>query len=171
MLYTKTRMAALATAALAMPLAGAPAQVANDTGVIKNPVNQSVDHSLHNSAQEATDTVNDSVEAAKEATAEAIDANGQADVRAQATTPAGAAQASVGATAAATPADVKAGASVHDTQGGMVGTIESVDATGAVIATGKARVQIPLASFAKNDTGLVISLTKAQLEAEAAKAS
>ena len=83
---------------------------------------------------------------------------------------AGATAEAAGAVVAATPADVKAGVDVRDTQGGMVGTIESVDANGAVISTGESRVQIPVTSFAKNDAGLVIAMSKAELEA-AAKAA
>jgi hypothetical protein len=83
----------------------------------------------------------------------------------QATTPG--AQAQAGATTPATAADLRAGATVHDTQGGTVGTIESADASGAVINTGAARARLPLTSFARNDSGLVISMTKAQLEAAA----
>jgi hypothetical protein len=69
---------------------------------------------------------------------------------------------------AATAADVKKGVAVYDQKGGTVGTVESVSAKGAVVATGKVRVPIPVSSFAKNDKGLVISLTKAELDAQAA---
>ncbi len=75
--------------------------------------------------------------------------------------------AAAGTVVAATSSDIVAGAKVMDTKGGAVGTIEKVDANGAVIATGTARVQIPVASFAKNDQGLVISASKAELEAAA----
>lgn len=85
----------------------------------------------------------------------------------QATTPGAQANAQAGATAPATAADLRSGATVHDTQGGTVGTIESADASGAVINTGTARARLPLTSFARNDTGLVISMTRAQLEAAA----
>jgi hypothetical protein len=71
---------------------------------------------------------------------------------------------------AATAADVHAGVQVRDQTGGMVGTIESVDATGAVVATGTARAKLPLTSFGRNGQGLVISLTRAQLEAAAQQA-
>ena len=60
---------------------------------------------------------------------------------------------------------------MRDTDGNMVGTVESVDANGAVIATGEARVQIPVTSFAKNDQGLVITMSKAELEAAAEAAT
>ena len=73
------------------------------------------------------------------------------------------------ATAAATQADLKAGTLVFDQSGGSVGTIESANAQGGgVVATGKARARIPIASFGKNDRGLVIAMTKVQLEAAAA---
>jgi hypothetical protein len=35
------------------------------------------------------------------------------------------------------------------------------------VNTGKARAEIPLTSFGKNDSGLVISVTKAEIEAKA----
>ena len=65
----------------------------------------------------------------------------------------------------ASAADIRAGIPVLDPQGGTVGTVESVAADGAVVATGTARARIPLASFGKSDRGLVISVTRAQLEA------
>jgi hypothetical protein len=76
------------------------------------------------------------------------------------------------AVAAATQADLKAGAAVSDTHGGQVGTIESADAGGAVVATGNARAKLPLNSFGKNASGgLVVSMTKAQIEAAASTAA
>ena len=72
------------------------------------------------------------------------------------------------AVTAATEADFKAGVPVFDQQGGVVGKIEKVSAKGAVVSTGKARAEIPTASFGKNDKGLVMSMTKAELEAAAA---
>lgn len=72
---------------------------------------------------------------------------------------------------AATAADVKAGAPVFDQKGGVVGKIDSVGAKGAVVTTGKARAEVPVSSFAKNDKGLVISMTKSEVEAASAKAA
>lgn len=66
----------------------------------------------------------------------------------------------------ATAADIKAGASVYDQTGTLVGKVDSIDANGAIVNTGKARAQIPLSSFGKNDKGLVISATKADFEAK-----
>lgn len=69
---------------------------------------------------------------------------------------------------AATAADVKAGVPVFDQKGGVVGKVESVSAKGAVVSTGKARAEIPLSSFGKNDKGLVMAMTKTELEAASA---
>ena len=68
-----------------------------------------------------------------------------------------------------TISDVREGSRVHDRQGGLVGTIESVNENGAVVSTGRVRARLPFSSFGKNGAGLVISLTRAQLEAEAAR--
>jgi hypothetical protein len=73
-------------------------------------------------------------------------------------------------TAAATQADIKAGVEVFDNAGVAVGTVQSVTATGAVVASGKLRAEVPTASFAKNSKGLVIGITKAEFEAAVAKA-
>jgi hypothetical protein len=68
---------------------------------------------------------------------------------------------------AATAADVKAGVPVFDSKGGVVGKIDSVTASGAVVNTGTAKASVPLASFGKNDKGVVISMTKAEINAAA----
>lgn len=207
MMLRKTTLMALASAAaIALPVAGAQAQlgvqlpstssvtqpVQGTTDIVQDTANQAADtaqdaardasdsaqdaadsaadaaqdaaNSTTDSAQAAADNAADSAQDAADAAAEAADAAASADASASA-------GAQAGATQVATAADVKAGARVLDPQGGEVGTIESVDANGAVVATGAARVQIPIASFAKNDAGLVISLTKAQLEAQARAAS
>ena len=70
-----------------------------------------------------------------------------------------------------TISDVTEGSAVRDTAGGLVGTVESVDETGAVVSTGRLRAKLPFSSFGRNSAGLVISLTRAQLEAEARAAA
>lgn len=72
---------------------------------------------------------------------------------------------------AATAADVKAGVPVFDQKGGVVGKVESVSAKGAVVSTGKVKAEVPVSSFGKNDKGLVISMTKAELDAASAKSA
>jgi hypothetical protein len=77
------------------------------------------------------------------------------------------AQAQAGPVTAATAADVTAGAQVRDTAGAPVGTVESVDADSAVVSTGSVRADIPIASFANNNPGLVLAMTRTQLAAAA----
>jgi hypothetical protein len=79
--------------------------------------------------------------------------------------------AAAGAVTAATEADVKSGASVYDQSGGLVGKVESVSGGNAVVDAGGTRAAIPVGSFAKNDKGLVISMTKAEIEASAKDAA
>lgn len=107
----------------------------------------------------------DTTAPAPDAAAPAPDAAAPAD-DAAATQAAPAADA--GAIVAATAADFSAGATVRDPQGGEVGTVESATATEAIVSTGTNRVQLPLGSFGKNGNGLVLGLTKAQLDAQAA---
>jgi uncharacterized protein involved in copper resistance len=84
-------------------------------------------------------------------------------------TPAATAQAQAGAVTQATAADVKKGVSVYDPKGGLVGKIDSVSAKGAVLNTGTTRAVIPVASFGKNDKGLVVSMTKSEIDAAGKK--
>ena len=67
-----------------------------------------------------------------------------------------------------TISDVREGSLVHDPQGGVVGSVESVDETGAVVSTGQARARLPFSSFGRNGRGLDIAMTRAQFEAEVA---
>ena len=87
------------------------------------------------------------------------------------TTAQGQAPADATATVKATKADVKAGAAVFDSSGNSVGKIESVTAKGVVLNTGKVQVTVPLSAFAKNDKGLLIGMTKDEIEAAAKKSS
>jgi len=81
------------------------------------------------------------------------------------------AQATQPATASATTpatatANVTAGATVVDMTGAPVGTIESVNGGNAVLSTGTVKAAIPVSSFAKGANGLVVGITKADLEAK-----
>ena len=124
-------------------------------------------------ANEAADTADVAADAAPPANAN-TQANAQvgantappANANAQASAQVGT-QAQAGPVVAATAADVTAGAAVRDAQGGEVGTIESVDADSAIVSTGTVRADIPIASFGKNGQGLVLAITRAQLEAQA----
>lgn len=76
-------------------------------------------------------------------------------------------QAQTAATKKAAKEDLKVDVAVVDPKGGAVGKIEKVTANGAVVATGDARVELALDSFGVGDKGLVIGMTKAELEAAA----
>jgi hypothetical protein len=95
------------------------------------------------------------VEAEAEVAVEA-EADAETGVEAQAEAQA------AGPIVAATRSDFRAGAEVRDTEGGLVGTVDS---------TGNVRAKLPFGSFGKNDRGLVISLSRAELEAAAAAQS
>ncbi|URW76583.1 hypothetical protein M9980_05055 [Sphingomonas donggukensis] len=68
-----------------------------------------------------------------------------------------------------TPAAPAVGATVVDTTGATVGTIESISGAVAVINTGSAKVGYPLASMTPGPKGPIIALTKAALEASYAE--
>lgn len=71
------------------------------------------------------------------------------------------------ATAATAPT---VGAKVFDPQGEEVGSIEKIDPAGAVVFTGTKRATLPLAAFASNDKGLLISMSQAELNSAVAAA-
>ena len=80
----------------------------------------------------------------KDATAETAAPAEQAEA---ATTPDEAGAAPSSSVTSATVEEVRAGSPVFDTQGGEVGTVESVDENGAVVSTGSARDRRPDAAF------------------------
>jgi len=47
--------------------------------------------------------------------------------------------------------------------------VDSVRGKNAVVSAGSVKAQVPISSFAKNDKGLVIAMTKAEIEAAAKK--
>jgi len=73
--------------------------------------------------------------------------------------------------AAAATVNVTQGAAVMDAKGGAVGTISSVNGDIAVIDTGAVKASVPTSSFAQSDKGLLLGMTKAELEAAAQGAS
>jgi preprotein translocase subunit YajC len=82
------------------------------------------------------------------------------------------AQGNATAPASATAAGVSAGATVYDTEGGVVGTIDAVNGNVAVVATGTNKVGIPLTAFGPGDKGPRLAMTREQLDqaAQGAKA-
>ena len=71
--------------------------------------------------------------------------------------------------AKATASDVKSGESVYDQKGGVVGKIVSSTSKTAVIDTGTTKASVPISSLGKSDKGLVIGMTKAEIDAAAKK--
>lgn len=72
---------------------------------------------------------------------------------------------------AAATVNVTQGSAVMDAKGGAVGTIASVNGDVAVIDTGAVKASVPTSSFAQSDKGLLLGMTKAELEAAAKGAS
>jgi len=68
-------------------------------------------------------------------------------------------------------ASLKPGTAVSDQHGGVVGTIEAVDAETVTVATGTTKAKLPKNAIAQGANGAVIGMTKAQLEAAAKGAS
>ena len=64
----------------------------------------------------------------------------------------------------ATAADVVAGKTVSSLKGETLGTDETVEADGAVVATAKGKVKIPLEGFGRTDQGLVLAISKEEFE-------
>jgi len=84
---------------------------------------------------------------------------------------AGAQQQQQAQTEANTRAALQPGATVHDTAGGEVGMIKSVDAQYAVVNTTKHEVRLPLNAFASGSSGPIVGMTRDQLDAAAAGAA
>lgn len=74
------------------------------------------------------------------------------------------------AASAALP-EVKAGAQVFDASGAAVGTVEAVSGNVATVSTGTNKAGLPLSAFGQGDKGLVIGMTKAELDAAATAAT
>lgn len=72
--------------------------------------------------------------------------------------------------AIAAVAGIKAGATVNDTSGNPVGTIESVNGDLAVVSTGANKVSLPLSAFGQGEKGPIIAMSKTQLDAAASGA-
>ena len=71
----------------------------------------------------------------------------------------------VARTVPATPEDVIAGKTVRDAKGIAVGTIESVNVSGAVLVTGAGKVEVPLEAFGKDSKGLMLGMAKSDFDA------
>ena len=67
--------------------------------------------------------------------------------------------------AQAAQVEVTAGATVYDAQGSEVGKVEKVEDGSAVVNTGKHSAALPTSGFGRNEKGLLLSMTREQLDA------
>lgn len=72
---------------------------------------------------------------------------------------------------AAQSAAAKAGDTVYDQAGEVVGTIEAVEGANFVISTGTNRATLALASLGQGPKGATLAMTKAQLDEAIQKAA
>ena len=72
---------------------------------------------------------------------------------------------------AAKPEDIVVGAEVRDPRGLLIGTIESVSMSAAVVVTPAGKVEVPLEAFGKNRKGLMLSMSKADFDKAVAEAN
>ena len=61
--------------------------------------------------------------------------------------------------------EVVAGKVVSSLKGELLGTVEAVEADGAIVTTAKGKVKIPLEGFGRTDQGLVLAISKEEFEA------
>lgn len=71
----------------------------------------------------------------------------------------------------ATPDDVTVGSEIRDAKGLVLGKVDSVSLSAAVVAAEGGKVEVPLESFGKNNKGLLLSLTKTEFDAIVAGAN
>ena len=71
----------------------------------------------------------------------------------------------------ATAAEIAPGSTLRDSEGVTIGTVDSVDAEGAVVVSGESRVKVPLIAFGKDDAGLLLAITAARFKELMAKAT
>jgi hypothetical protein len=72
---------------------------------------------------------------------------------------------------AAQSAAAKAGDTVYDSAGEVVGTVDSVSGETFVLSTGSSKATLPMSALANGSKGPTISMTKAQLEAAVRQAT
>ena len=70
----------------------------------------------------------------------------------------------------ATAGDLAVGKRVADLKGGVIGTIEAVEADGVVVFSGTERAKVPLDAFGISKGALVMPITRAEFDAAAAAA-
>lgn len=77
---------------------------------------------------------------------------------------------SKGAVRKVTAADITVGAALRDVNGQPIGKVAEVDPDGVVVDTGQIKVKVPLVSFGKDKSGLLLGTTAAKFNDLVAKA-
>ncbi|TFI58973.1 hypothetical protein E2493_06885 [Sphingomonas parva] len=72
---------------------------------------------------------------------------------------------------AATVEDLVAGTIVHGNAGVTLGTIDSLDVTGVIVAAPGGKVKVPVDAFGKDKNGLLIQMGKTEFDAAVAAAN
>ena len=67
--------------------------------------------------------------------------------------------------------DVAVGAEIRDSKGVVLGTVDSLQLSGAVVASSAGKVEVPFEAFGKNNKGLLIAMTKADFDKMVADAN
>lgn len=67
----------------------------------------------------------------------------------------------------ATSADLRTGATVRDNRGRRIGTVQSVEADSALVVQGNRQLRVPLSALYRTGSGLVTSLSRAEVRASA----
>ena len=67
----------------------------------------------------------------------------------------------------ATSADLRTGATVRDNRGQRIGTVQRVEADSALVVQGNRQLRVPLSALYRTGSGLVTSLSRAEVQASA----
>lgn len=67
--------------------------------------------------------------------------------------------------------DIAVGAEIRDSKGVVIGTVDSLTLSGAVVAAAAGKVEVPYDAFGKNNKGLLIGVTKADFDKMVADAN
>jgi hypothetical protein len=71
----------------------------------------------------------------------------------------------------ARPEDVAIGSEVRDSKGAVIGSVESVSMSAAVVVSAGGKVEVPFEAFGKNNKGLLFNMTKEEFDKVVADAS
>lgn len=64
----------------------------------------------------------------------------------------------------ADPNDVTAGREIRDSKGEVIGKVEAVSMSAAIVSSPTGKVEVPLEAFGMNKSGLLLGLTRAEFE-------